>query len=144
MRLFGAVAVTFIAFLGIRMLAAFLSVTIAFRGWGEGGFAEYARLGVAWFICPGIGAFFGPQVANHFIERVNMHEVMVSFITLALVICGGMFLLALVTFSDGRGGSVGELFQFAFQSASILVGAFLAKAGFERPGAETSSTQGEG
>ena len=142
MRLFGAVVVTFIAFVGIWMLAAFLSITIAFRGWGEGGVAEYARLAVAWFICPGVGAFFGPQVANHLVGKVNMHEVMVSFITLAMVVCGGMFFLALVTFSDGAGGSIGELFQFAFQSASILVGALLAKSGFEKPSAENDSARG--
>ncbi|MEX0730597.1 MAG: hypothetical protein WED00_08855 [Aquisalimonadaceae bacterium] len=128
MKTVGGVILISIAFLVIWLLAAFLAIAIAFRGWGDSGVGEYLRLGTAWFICPGIGGYYAPKITTSCISGLNIDSVIASFITIVSIIFVMFLGFSMFTYGTQFGGSVSEMVQLGLQFASMIVGTLMGKA----------------
>lgn len=128
MKTIGGVLLNSVAFFAIWLLAAILTIVIAFRGWGDSGIAEYLRLGMAWFVCPGIGGYYAPRVTSRFISGVNMDSVIASFLTIISMVFVVFMGFSIVAYGSEFGGSVSEMVQFTLQFASMVIGTLMGKA----------------
>lgn len=129
MKTFGAVILNSITFTIIWFGSAFLVVAIAFRGHGDSVLAEYFRLGIAWFLCPGIGGYFAPRVTMRLIKGANLDSVISSFLTtisIFYILTIGLSLLATGTIFFGR--SNWQFFQLVLQFIAMLIGTLMGKA----------------
>lgn len=127
MKTFGGVILNLIAFFGIWLLAAFIAIAVAFRGWGDSGIGEYLRLGTAWFICPGIGGFYAPKITKYFIQDLNIDSVVASFITIISIVFFLFMGFSIFTYGSQFGGEVSEMVQLVIQFSSIIVGTLMGK-----------------
>ena len=128
MKTVGGVILNSIAFFGIWLLAAFIAIAIAFRGWGDSGVGEYLRLGTAWFICPGIGGFYAPKITAHFISDLNVDSVIASFITIISIVFVLFMGFSIFAYGSQFGGTISEMVQLALQFASMIIGTLMGKA----------------
>ncbi|MCE7511345.1 hypothetical protein [Alloalcanivorax xenomutans] len=134
MKTIGGVLLTSVAFFAIWLLAAVLTIVIAFRGWGDSGIAEYLRLGMAWFVCPGIGGYYAPRVTSSFISGVNMDSVIASFLTIISMVFVVFMGVSIVAYGSEFGGGVSEMFQLSLQFASMIIGTLMGKAALNLDG----------
>ncbi len=128
MKTFSGVILNSIAFFCIWLLAAFITIAIAFRGWGDSGLGEYLRLGTAWFICPGIGGYYAPKTTIHFIKNLNIDSVIASFITIISIIFVLFMAFSIFTYGSRFGGTISEMVQLTLQFVSMIIGTLLGKA----------------
>jgi len=127
MKTVGGVLLTSVAFLAIWLSASVLTYAIAFRGWGGSGIAEYLRLGMAWFVCPGIGGYYAPRVTSSFISGVNMDSVIASFLTIISMVFVVFMGFSIVAYGSEFVGSVSEILQLSLQFASMVIGTLMGK-----------------
>ncbi|HHX8561817.1 TPA: hypothetical protein ACVO3I_004504 [Vibrio diabolicus] len=128
MKTFLGVLINIVAFIAIWFLAGFISLTFAFRGFGDTILAEYLRLGFTWFICPGIGSYFALKVTQSFIKELNLEAVVSSFITLLSVVFIMVMAFSIISYGGRYGGSVTEMVQISIQFVAMLTGTLLGKA----------------
>lgn len=117
-----------IVFFCIWLLAAFITIAIAFRGWEDSSLGEYLRLGTAWFICPGIGGYYAPKITIHLIKNLNIDSVIASFITIISVIFFLFMTFSIFMHGSKFGGTISEMMQLTLQFASMIIGTLIGKA----------------
>lgn len=127
MKTIAGVVLNLVVFFAIWFFAAFITISFAFIGLGNSGVGEYLRLGVAWFICPGIGGYYAPKITSNFISDINMDSVISSFVTIIAIIFLILTGFSFFTYSTRFGGSVLEMVQLVLQFASIIIGTLVGK-----------------
>lgn len=125
MKTIGGVVLNLVVFFAIWFFAAFFTISFTFIGLGNSGVGEYLRLGVAWFICPGVGGFYAPKITTSLISDVNIDSVVSSFMTIIIIIF--VFMIGFPFFVHGSIVFWTEIFQLVLQFVSIIVGTLMGK-----------------
>ena len=109
--------------------ATFLMETFAFRGprGEEGLFTDYLQIGAAWFIAPGIAAYYAPKAANGLISGSACNTMVVSYISVLCTVFIALFVFALVAPREVSGFSTWTFVAYILQFGSILVGSYIVK-----------------
>jgi hypothetical protein len=138
MKTLGGVALNTFAFFVIWFFSAFVSVVIAFRGFGDSSTAEYLRLGTAWFVCPAIGGYYAPKLTNSFISDLNIDSVVSSFITIISIIFFAFIAFSIHAYNTQFGGSISDMVQLALQFASMVIRTLMGKSAVKSNSNQTS------